>query len=110
MHFGLVVDDRSKVQEFAKQTSGNLIDGPFLDFLDASKSFNIVICSSPRNWHSKLFQCDRIFGAFTLSLNLARSCNAAALRDALLRESTGWANCLTKTGSSGHDFEAMLAQ
>jgi catechol 2,3-dioxygenase-like lactoylglutathione lyase family enzyme len=33
-HFGLVVDDRSAVRELVKNAGGELLDGPFLDFLD----------------------------------------------------------------------------
>ena len=33
-HFGLVVDDRSTVKELVMQAGGELLDGPFLDFLD----------------------------------------------------------------------------
>ncbi|SRR5258706_2501018 len=33
-HFGLVVDDRSAVRELAQAAGAQLIDGPFLDFLD----------------------------------------------------------------------------
>jgi catechol 2,3-dioxygenase-like lactoylglutathione lyase family enzyme len=33
-HFGLVVDDRSKVRELAKQAGATMIDGSFLDFFD----------------------------------------------------------------------------
>jgi catechol 2,3-dioxygenase-like lactoylglutathione lyase family enzyme len=33
-HFGLVVDDRSTVRQRAEQAGAELLDGPFLDFLD----------------------------------------------------------------------------
>ncbi len=33
-HFGLVVDDRSAVRTLAKAAGAELLDGPFLDFLD----------------------------------------------------------------------------
>ena len=33
-HFGLVVDDRSAVRDLVVQAGGELLDGPFLDFLD----------------------------------------------------------------------------
>jgi len=33
-HFGLVVDDRSKVRELVEAAGGELLPGPFLDFLD----------------------------------------------------------------------------
>ena|SRR5579871_940565 len=33
-HFGLVVDDRSAVRELVKEAGGELLPGPFLDFLD----------------------------------------------------------------------------
>jgi catechol 2,3-dioxygenase-like lactoylglutathione lyase family enzyme len=33
-HFGLVVDDRSAVRELVKAAGGELLEGPFLDFLD----------------------------------------------------------------------------
>jgi predicted enzyme related to lactoylglutathione lyase len=33
-HFGLVVDDRSAVRELVQAAGGELLDGPFLDFLD----------------------------------------------------------------------------
>ena len=33
-HFGLVVDDRSRVRDLAQAAGGKLMDGPFLDFLD----------------------------------------------------------------------------
>jgi catechol 2,3-dioxygenase-like lactoylglutathione lyase family enzyme len=33
-HFGLVVDDRSAVRDLVKRAGGELLDGPFLDFLD----------------------------------------------------------------------------
>jgi catechol 2,3-dioxygenase-like lactoylglutathione lyase family enzyme len=33
-HFGLVVDDRSKVRELAHAAGATLLDGKFLDFLD----------------------------------------------------------------------------
>ena len=33
-HFGLVVDDRSAVRELVEEAGGELLDGPFLDFLD----------------------------------------------------------------------------
>ena len=33
-HFGLVVDDRSAVRDLVKAAGGELLDGPFLDFLD----------------------------------------------------------------------------
>lgn len=35
-HFGLVVDDRSKVRELALAAGAELLDGPFLDFRDPS--------------------------------------------------------------------------
>ncbi len=35
-HFGLVVDDRSKVRELARAAGAEVIDGPFLDFIDPS--------------------------------------------------------------------------
>ncbi|HST75481.1 MAG TPA: VOC family protein [Acetobacteraceae bacterium] len=33
-HFGLVVDDRSRVRDLAKAAGAKMLDGPFLDFLD----------------------------------------------------------------------------
>ena len=33
-HFGLVVDDRAAVRMLATEAGGELLDGPFLDFLD----------------------------------------------------------------------------
>ncbi len=33
-HFGLVVDDRSRVVALAKAAGATMVDGPFLDFLD----------------------------------------------------------------------------
>jgi catechol 2,3-dioxygenase-like lactoylglutathione lyase family enzyme len=33
-HFGLVVDDRSAVRDLVTAAGGELLDGPFLDFLD----------------------------------------------------------------------------
>ena len=33
-HFGLVVDDRSRVRALAEAAGATLLDGPFLDFLD----------------------------------------------------------------------------
>ncbi len=33
-HFGLVVDDRSRVKELALAAGAELVDGPFLDFCD----------------------------------------------------------------------------
>jgi predicted enzyme related to lactoylglutathione lyase len=33
-HFGLVVDDRSSVRDRVTAAGGELLDGPFLDFLD----------------------------------------------------------------------------
>ncbi len=33
-HFGVVVDDRSRVRELAVAAGAELVDGPFLDFLD----------------------------------------------------------------------------
>src|SRR5215471_8609921 len=33
-HFGLVVDDRNAVRELVTAAGGQLLDGPFLDFLD----------------------------------------------------------------------------
>ena len=33
-HFGLVVDDRSRVRSLAEAAGATLVDGPFLDFLD----------------------------------------------------------------------------
>lgn len=33
-HFGLVVDDRSRVRELAAAAGATMLDGPFLDFLD----------------------------------------------------------------------------
>ncbi|CAN5333557.1 hypothetical protein BH10PSE7_BH10PSE7_32310 [soil metagenome] len=33
-HFGLVVDDRSRVRDLAKAAGAVMLDGPFLDFLD----------------------------------------------------------------------------
>jgi len=33
-HFGLVVDDRSAVRDLVKEAGGELLPGPFLDFLD----------------------------------------------------------------------------
>ena len=33
-HFGVVVDDRSAVRDLVKAAGGELLDGPFLDFLD----------------------------------------------------------------------------
>ncbi|MGI9416405.1 MAG: VOC family protein [Geminicoccaceae bacterium] len=35
-HFGLVVDDRSRVRELAKAAGAEVLDGRFLDFLDPS--------------------------------------------------------------------------
>lgn len=33
-HFGVVVDDRSRVRELAAAAGARMVDGPFLDFLD----------------------------------------------------------------------------
>jgi hypothetical protein len=33
-HFGLVVDDRSRVRELARSAGATMLDGDFLDFLD----------------------------------------------------------------------------
>jgi catechol-2,3-dioxygenase len=33
-HFGLVVDDRSRVRDLVQAAGGELLPGPFLDFLD----------------------------------------------------------------------------
>jgi catechol 2,3-dioxygenase-like lactoylglutathione lyase family enzyme len=33
-HFGLAVDDRSRVRELAEVAGAKMVDGPFLDFLD----------------------------------------------------------------------------
>ena len=33
-HFGLVVDDKSAVRDLVRQAGGELLEGPFLDFLD----------------------------------------------------------------------------
>jgi catechol 2,3-dioxygenase-like lactoylglutathione lyase family enzyme len=33
-HFGLVVDDRSRVRDLAQAAGAEMLDGPFLDFLD----------------------------------------------------------------------------
>jgi lactoylglutathione lyase len=33
-HFGLVVDDRSRVRALVEEAGGELLPGPFLDFLD----------------------------------------------------------------------------
>jgi hypothetical protein len=33
-HFGLVVDNRTAVRKLAKAAGAELLDGPFLDFLD----------------------------------------------------------------------------
>ena len=33
-HFGLVVDDRTSVRQLALEAGAELVDGPFLDFLD----------------------------------------------------------------------------
>lgn len=33
-HFGLVVDDRSRVRELVEAAGAEMIDGPFMDFLD----------------------------------------------------------------------------
>jgi catechol 2,3-dioxygenase-like lactoylglutathione lyase family enzyme len=33
-HFGLVVDDRARVRALAQTAGAQMIDGPFLDFLD----------------------------------------------------------------------------
>lgn len=33
-HFGLVVDDRTRVRELAAEAGATLLEGPFLDFLD----------------------------------------------------------------------------
>ena len=33
-HFGLVVDDRAQVAKLAKAAGAEMVDGPFLDFLD----------------------------------------------------------------------------
>ncbi|HET6756814.1 MAG TPA: VOC family protein [Burkholderiales bacterium] len=33
-HFGLVVDDRSRVRELAEAAGATMLDGPFFDFLD----------------------------------------------------------------------------
>jgi catechol 2,3-dioxygenase-like lactoylglutathione lyase family enzyme len=33
-HIGLVVDDRSRMIEFAKAAGARMVEGPFLDFLD----------------------------------------------------------------------------
>lgn len=42
-HFGLVVDNRSKVRELAEAAGATMLDGPFLDFLDPwGNRFEIV--------------------------------------------------------------------
>ena len=33
-HFGLVVDDRDRVRELAQAAGAQLVEGPFLDFID----------------------------------------------------------------------------
>jgi catechol 2,3-dioxygenase-like lactoylglutathione lyase family enzyme len=33
-HFGLVVDDRARVRELAQAAGAQMVEGPFLDFLD----------------------------------------------------------------------------
>jgi catechol 2,3-dioxygenase-like lactoylglutathione lyase family enzyme len=33
-HIGLVVDDRSRILELAKEAGARMVEGPFLDFLD----------------------------------------------------------------------------
>src|SRR3954452_16202632 len=33
-HIGLVVDDRSRILDLAKQAGARMVEGPFLDFLD----------------------------------------------------------------------------
>jgi catechol 2,3-dioxygenase-like lactoylglutathione lyase family enzyme len=33
-HFGLVVDDRARVRELAREAGAQMVDGPFLDFID----------------------------------------------------------------------------
>lgn len=35
-HFGLVVDDRSRIRELVEAAGAEMIEGPFLDFLDPS--------------------------------------------------------------------------
>ena len=35
-HFGLVVDDRSRVRDLAEASGATILEGPFLDFLDPS--------------------------------------------------------------------------
>jgi predicted enzyme related to lactoylglutathione lyase len=51
-HFGLVVDDRSAVPALVEAAGGQLLEGPFLDFLDpggiASRWWLIATSSSPR--------------------------------------------------------------
>jgi lactoylglutathione lyase len=42
-HFGLVVDDRSRVRALVEEAGGELLPGPFLDFLDPwGNRFEIV--------------------------------------------------------------------
>ncbi len=42
-HFGLVVDDRSEVRALVEEAGGELLPGPFLDFLDPwGNRFEIV--------------------------------------------------------------------
>jgi len=42
-HFGLVVDDRSRVRALVEAAGGELLPGPFLDFLDPwGNRFEIV--------------------------------------------------------------------
>jgi catechol 2,3-dioxygenase-like lactoylglutathione lyase family enzyme len=42
-HFGLVVDNRSKIRELAEAAGATILDGPFLDFLDPwGNRFEIV--------------------------------------------------------------------
>ena len=51
-HFGLVVDDRSAVRDLVTAAGGELLDGPFLDFLDPwgnrVEVVNTATSSSPR--------------------------------------------------------------
>jgi lactoylglutathione lyase len=45
-HFGLVVDDRSAVRDLVVAAGGELLDGPFLDFLDPWGNRVEVVASS----------------------------------------------------------------
>jgi lactoylglutathione lyase len=65
-HFGLVVDDRSRVRALVEAAGGELLPGPFLDFLDpwgnrveVIEYANIQFTKAPHVLHAMGFDLDK---------------------------------------------------